>query len=87
MMQQKITKEELAVKLDGIEYGDGIPDDIVEAAKESKLVIIHGSSDDLIEIHGAISDEVGADTFLMLTRKGVPQSDCHDGEESRFSLP
>jgi hypothetical protein len=52
-----MTKEELAKKLDGVEYRDGIPDELVELARENKLVIAYGASDDLLELDGAIHDE------------------------------
>lgn len=48
----------LAQKLNGCNYS--IPKDLVEEAKASNLVIVYGQSDDLIEIDGAISEEVGA---------------------------
>lgn len=54
-----MTKEELALKLKGWEYGDDVPLDVLEAAKESGLVIVHGYSDDNMEFEGAISDEFG----------------------------
>jgi len=78
-MQKNLTKEELATMLDGCEYRGGVADEIIEAAKENNLVIIHGASDDLVELRGAIRDEVGAGATLLLTRKGVPESDCEEG--------
>jgi hypothetical protein len=46
-----MTKEELAGKLDGREYGDEITQAEVEQAKDAGLVVVFGASDDLIE-HG-----------------------------------
>lgn len=64
-----MTKKELADKLDGRAYGDSF-DDVLEEAKESGLVIVTGSSDDLMEFDGAIYDE----------------GDCYDGGRVYFDL-
>ena len=42
-----MTPKELAEKMNGVEYGD--EEDYAEIAKENRLVILHGYSDDLIE--------------------------------------
>lgn len=60
-----MTKEQLAEKLDGIEYGAAINPDLLKGAKDNGLVIVYGVSDDLMELEGAIEDEGG----------------CYDGEE------
>ena len=75
-MTKTLTKEDLAVALNGCEYRDGFPPELLQAATENNLVIIHGSSDDLVELCGAITEELGIDTVVRLTRKGVPESDC-----------
>lgn len=54
-----VTKEQLAARLDGLEYGVGFPIDFRRAAEENNLVIISGASDDLVELDGAIPDERG----------------------------
>jgi hypothetical protein len=51
---------ELAQKLNGMEYGTNIPKNLTDAAKQSRLVIVYGASDDLMEFEGAIYDEIGA---------------------------
>ena len=52
--------KELAARLNGREYGDEIfPQDEREAAL-SGLVIMTGHSDDLVELHGAVQNEIGA---------------------------
>lgn len=56
----KITKEDLATKLNGREYPFKITNDEIEAAKESNLIIAYGESDDLLELQGAINEEFGA---------------------------
>lgn len=55
-----MTVQEIAEKLNGIEYPIRIPQAIITAAKNSGIVIVYGASDDLMEFEGAISDEVGA---------------------------
>lgn len=53
-----MTKEQLATKLDGREYGDEIMPSEEDAAKANGLVVIFGYSDDCTELRGAICDEV-----------------------------
>lgn len=55
-----MTKDELASKLSGREYGSEITRAEAEAAASDGLVVAFGSSDDRIEFAGAIKDEVGA---------------------------
>jgi hypothetical protein len=54
-----MTKEELAKLIDGKEYREEIPQNIVDDAKQHGLVIVYGHSDDLMELEGAIHDEGG----------------------------
>lgn len=54
-----MTKEELASALNGMHYREDIPQELLDKAKESGLVIIYGCSDDLMEVEGAIRDEGG----------------------------
>lgn len=56
-----MTKEELAAKLNGIEYPAHrtITADLIQAAKDAGLVILYGSSDDLMEFDGAAREEIG----------------------------
>lgn len=55
-----ITKEQLAERLNGREYTKEITKNEQKEAAESDLVVVFGSSDDLIEFRGAIDDEQGA---------------------------
>lgn len=55
-----MTPQELADRLNGIEYPVRIPADLIKLAYQHGLVIVHGASDDLMEFRGAIDDEVGA---------------------------
>lgn len=54
-----MTAKELAARLDGMGYALGVSPEDVAAAKESGLVILHGESDDLAELEGAITSEAG----------------------------
>ena len=56
----KITKEQLAGKLNGCEIGSEITSAEEKLAKDSGLLVIFGASDDLCEFRGVINDEVGA---------------------------
>lgn len=53
-----MTAKELALKLNGREYGNEITSAEEASAKEAGLVVVFGASDDLIEFRGAIDDEV-----------------------------
>lgn len=57
---ETMTKEGLAMLLNGREIGAEITREEEAIAKASGLVVIYGYSDDLIELSGAIEDEVGA---------------------------
>src|SRR5690349_17695897 len=54
-----MTKEELAARLNGREYGNEITDAEEAEAKRAGLVVVFGYSDDNAEFRGAINDEVG----------------------------
>ena len=55
-----ITAKELAARLSGREYDNEVfPQAEIEAAR-SGLVITTGHSDDLVELHGAVQNEIGA---------------------------
>lgn len=54
-----MNKEDLAGKLNNIEYPVRIDEKLKEEAKANGLVIVYGASDDLMEFDGAIHDEVG----------------------------
>lgn len=53
---------EIALRLNALklEYPVKIPEHIIREAIENNIVIVFGSSDDLIEFRGAIDDERGA---------------------------
>ncbi|MFZ6655879.1 hypothetical protein [Undibacterium sp. TJN19] len=55
-----MTKEEFAALLNGRDYGDEIAHAEEKLARESGLLVIVGSSDDLVEIYGVEREELGA---------------------------
>jgi hypothetical protein len=72
-MPKKYTKEEFAAMLDKREYTEEITDEEEKLAKESGLLVIFGSSDDLLEFRGLFSEEVGAyeGTEAEITKGGI----------------
>jgi len=72
------THKEIAEMLNGREYRNEITDEIKQLAKDNGIVIVYGSSDDLMEFDGAIYDE--ADCFdggtIYLNEAGVFDVDC-----------
>ena len=77
-----MTKEELAARLNGREYREEITRDECREAKGSRLLVAYGASDDLLELSGAVDDEVGAynGTVVELTAAGriIITRDDHD---------
>ena len=57
-----MTKEELARELNGIDYPLCMTREQVKVAKESGLVVVYGEPYDLMELEGAISEEIGCYT-------------------------
>lgn len=57
---KEITKEKLAKMLDGREYTNEMTKEEAKAARDNNLLVLFGASDDLLEVEGAIYDEVGA---------------------------
>lgn len=56
----KTTKEQMAERLNGRQYGRETTKEDIQLARQSGLVIIYGASDDIVEFEGAIVDEIGA---------------------------
>ena len=73
-----MTKEELAAKLDGCEYGEEMSDGLVEQARQSRLVVVYGAFDDLVEFNGAICDEAGLGESFVVGRPTPRLLDPHD---------
>ncbi len=60
----KQTKEQLAERLNGNEYGREVQQVDIDTANENKLVIVYGASDDLMEFVGAVNEEFGTEAFF-----------------------
>ena len=73
-----MTPQELAILLNGREYGREITDDEANTAYDAGLVVVFGYSDDNVEFRGAIDDEIGCyegrDVFV--TKTGVLENKC-----------
>ena len=73
-----MTKEQLAAMMHGREIGDETTPEIIAAAKENRLLIIYGASDDLCEFDGAFMEEAGCYNGggICFTKNGkIPQMD------------
>lgn len=67
---------DVASKLDGIQYRQGEPDRAFEKElRDNRLVVVIGSSDDLVNFYGAISDELGAYEHYI-TPEGMSRNKC-----------
>jgi hypothetical protein len=90
-MKNNMTKEELAYKLEGVEYGSEITPYIESSASINDLVIVYGYSDDYCEFAGAINEEIpcyeGGD--INFTKRGVfvEEEDLEVFEKYGESLP
>lgn len=79
-----MTKEELALSLNGRLYGQEINAEEAKQAKAAGLVVLYGYSDDGVELAGAIDDEIGAwnGTTLRVTKQGLlPEWDNIDHKD------
>lgn len=82
-----MTKKAIANKLNGMEYRNDIPKDVIQLAKDNNLVIIFGYSDDLVELEGAVYDELnawGGTTFLLSKDGLVERPNIDDYEDDDF---
>lgn len=71
---------ELANLINNREYRNEITKLEEQLAKDNGLVVVFGSSDDLMEFRGAIYEELGAykGTTAYLNKQGLLQNDCLD---------
>ncbi len=75
-----MTTQELAATLNGREYTKEISDFEEEHAKQNRLLVVFGGSDDLMEFRGVLCDEAGAPGEVLISRYGklLP---CPDEDE------
>ncbi len=69
-METENKARELAIKLNCRNYTQEITKEEASEAKESGLIVIFGSSDDLVEFKGAITEELN-DGIILLIPKGI----------------
>lgn len=79
-----ITKE-IAGLLDGMEYGEELPKEVVLDAKRNGVVIVFGASDDLMEFQGAIEGEVDSyeEGAAYINKNGLLVNKC-DNEDCPY---
>lgn len=86
MNKEQLTKEELAKRLDGNEYGNEVSDDDIKDAQRNGLLIIFGYSDDNMEFRGAFNDEVGCydggEAYVSI--EGIERNECDNEECPNF---
>lgn len=77
-----MTPQEAAQKLDGCQYGKEAPRSLWADMKAAGLVAIFGASDDLMEIRGAVHDEIGCydGGSASFTKAGLLKNECEDSE-------
>lgn len=76
----------LAEKLNGCEYGNEVSKELEKEAQKHGLVIVFGSSDDLMEFRGAINDEFGVFNGgeVFVTENGILESECWEGGDCPY---
>lgn len=81
-----MTRDEAAAALDGSEYRKEGSKELFAAMKADGLVAVFGASDDLMELRGAIDDEVGAygGGTAYLTASGLLTNYCDNDECPHF---
>jgi len=73
-----MTPKEAAAQLNGNQYREEGSKELFQTMKANRLVAVFGGSDDLIEMRGAINDEVGAydGGFAYVTPSGLLENEC-----------
>lgn len=81
-----MTREEAAAALDRNQYREEGSKELFKAMKDAGLVAVFGASDDLMEMRGAVDDEVGAyeGTKVGFTPKGLLTSECDEGKDCPY---
>lgn len=80
-----LTKEAFATRFDGTEYPLRISREDKQAMKDLGLVVVYGASDDLMELDGAIYDEVPAPgTTYIKDGALVQEPDCECGAAEKL---
>jgi hypothetical protein len=81
-----MNSQELAIALNGCEYGKETGPADNQIAKKSGLVVVFGASDDLMEFRGAVNDEMGCyeGGEAFFTRSGLLVNECDNEDCPHF---
>jgi hypothetical protein len=73
-----MTTRAIAEKLKGMQYREEPDSQIIAEAKEAGIVIVFGASDDLMELRGAVDDEIGCydGGTIFFTPSGLVKNIC-----------
>jgi hypothetical protein len=87
MTESKVDiRDHIAAAISGNEYGKEVSKEVESEAKAAGVVLVFGSSDDLMEFRGAIHDEIdcydGGTAYL--TDAGLLANDCDDDHCPHF---
>ncbi|HEV8408560.1 MAG TPA: hypothetical protein VGQ34_11555 [Sphingomicrobium sp.] len=80
-----MTKEEAAAALDGNEYRDEGSHELFVEMEKSRLICLFGYSDDVMEVRGVSSDEMGAGSTLYFDENGLLQNRCDEDDCPYFA--
>lgn len=82
-----MTPKEAAAALNNNQYREEGSKALFDAMKAARLVAVFGGSDDLIELRGAINDEVGAydGGFAYITTSGLLENECGNDRCPHFT--
>jgi hypothetical protein len=80
-------KEWLAKQLDGVQYPPVFAKELVAMAKENRLIIVTGGSDELMEFDGFFMGEVDCyeGGFAYLTSDGLLENECPEPDCPYFA--
>lgn len=82
-----MTPQEAVDALNGAEYTKEGSAELFAKMKAAGLVAVFGASDDLVELRGAIHDEIDAyeGTTFHVTQEGLLQNECEDDACPHFA--
>lgn len=82
-----MTLQEAVDALNGAEYTKEGSPELFSKMKAQGLVAVFGASDDLVELRGAIDDEIDAyeGTTFYVTPEGLLQKKCEDDDCPHFA--
>jgi len=85
-----MTKEQLAATINGREYRNELTASNKEEASKNGLIVVYGCSDDLLELEGAVEQEIGAwegvTAFIFKRKDELVVMDEEDFDEEKKTL-